>query len=549
MEHVVELVARHEQSEKSKIAVSKWKGGGRFEETSYGELCQKMHTYHRLCAHLAPERMIIPILAGKSADTVAFMLGAMEARRTFCLLNTKYRGPQIEAVLAATNSPFCIIDAAGLVALRGAWKDHPRIARTKWVVLGGSELSGIYADAAQALRAAADVTLIDDHHYGDGESDSSSTAPSADIAAICLFTSGSTGAPKGVLISEADLVARVTAEIAWFDLTKAATLLSILPFSFDVGLNQLLTGLAVGGEIVLLDSWLPADILTASHERKVTGISGVPSIWQDLINAGVRFDTSGRHSALRYITISGGSLSKPYLERLPAAAGGVQIFKTYGQTEAFRATSLRPEDFEKLDSVGKPFPGARVYVVRDDGTRCDAGEVGEVVHTGLGVMMGYLGNVDSDKLRKNPFFGKEDPSALAVFTGDIGYLDHDGYLFLKGRRDGMLKVMGNRVYPQEVTNQILRISGVQEAVVCGVAGEGGQTSVVAFLVTTPDAALSSNVLKRMLGARLPPFMVPREIVLVDHVPRTASGKADERTLVQRYVAGALRGRGGTHGTH
>lgn len=528
MENLFECVQQHAAESAAKVALSKWSPGHGFVETSYGELLHRAQRFAGLLAHQTPPQTIIPLLMRKSADSVACMLAATAVRRPFCFVNTKYRGPQIAAVLDAAASPLCVTDAAGLLALKQAWKDQPTIAHTTWVLTDG---------AADDLRGKADVIVFDDPdrveeqplllpHYAD-----------EGVPAACLFTSGSTGQPKGVLIDAADLMRRVDAEIKWFDLTADDVLLSILPFSFDVGLNQLMTALAVGGELVILDSWLPADIVRAAEVRRVTGISAVPSIWQDMINAGARFDAPNRHAALRYITISGGSLSRTGLQRLPEVVGAAAIFKTYGQTEAFRATSLRPEEYHrKLDSVGKPFPGVHVYVVRDDGTRCDVAEVGEVVHTGLGVMMGYLGDTDgSTKLRPNPFQGKDDPSPFAVFTGDMGYLDDEGFLFLKGRRDSMLKVMGNRLYPQEVSNQIVTIPGVRDAVVVGVTQADGQSRLVAFL-TTSAVELSESAIRRILNAKLPAFMVPKEIVFVGHLPRTPSGKVDERRLVEGLAA-------------
>src|SRR5919197_565477 len=163
----------------------------------------------------------------------------------------------------------------------------------------------------------------------------------------CLFTSGSTGKPKGVLIGERDLTARAWAEAQWYQLTAQDVLLNILPFSFDVGLNQVLSTLCVGCSLVLLHSWLPADILDAVSERQVTGISAVPSIWSDFLNANLRFDTRGRHASLRYMTISGGDLSRENLDRLPATLDGVGIIKTYGQTETFRSAALLPPEFAR----------------------------------------------------------------------------------------------------------------------------------------------------------------------------------------------------------
>jgi acyl-CoA synthetase (AMP-forming)/AMP-acid ligase II len=525
MENLFEFVQRHAEASAAKVALAKWSPGHGFVETSYGELLRTAKHFAGLLGRLTPPQTIIPMLMGKSADSVACMLAATALHRPFCFVNTKYRGPQIAAVLDAADAPLCIADAAGLLALKQAWQGQPRIARTTWVVTSG---------AADDLRGTADVIVFDDQNRG--EDQPMPTLPPADesLAAACLFTSGSTGQPKGVLIDAADLMRRVAAEIAWFDLTADDVLLSILPFSFDVGLNQLMTALAVGGELVILESWLPADILRAADARQVTGISAVPSIWQDMINARARFDPHTRHAALRYITISGGSLSRAALQRLPEVAGAAGIFKTYGQTEAFRATSLRPDQYQrKLDSVGKPFPGVHVYVVRDDGTRCDVAEVGEVVHTGLGVMMGYLGEADgSRKLRPNPFQGKDDPSPFAAFTGDMGYLDDEGFLFLKGRRDSMVKVMGNRVYPQEVTSQIVTIPGVRDAVVVGVTQADGQMRLVAFLTASPGVEVSESAVRRMLNVKLPAFMIPKEIVVVRHIPRTPTGKVDERRLVE-----------------
>ncbi|MFI5364212.1 MAG: class I adenylate-forming enzyme family protein [Candidatus Binatia bacterium] len=544
MEDLFERVVRHADQLAAKVAIAKWKPGAACVETSYAELGRRAKRLAASLARLTAEQAMVPLLVGKSADSIAAMLGVIATRRTFCFLNTKLRGPQIAAVLDAAASPACVVDVLGLVALKGAWKDHPQIARTTWLVIGEDRLTGIYADAAHALGQVAHVVVLRDEDRAAAPALVRPGGPRPQAAGACLFTSGSTGTPKGVLISEEDLVRRAEAEIEWFGLGKEDVLLSILPFSFDVGLNQLLTALAVGAELVLLESWLPADIVAVTERRRVTGISGVPSIWQDMINAGVRFEKQGKHAALRYITISGGSLPKEYLPRLGRIATGVRIFKTYGQTEAFRSTSLRPEDYlTKLDSVGQPFPGVRVYVVREDGTRCAAGEIGEVVHSGLGTMMGYLGEADSlnPKLRRNPFWGENDPSPLAVFTGDLGYLDDAGYLFLKGRRDGMVKVTGNRVYPQEVADQIATIPGIRDVVVTGMTRADGQSTLIAFLAVARGADLSLGAVRKVLGAKLPAFMVPKEIVIVEQIPRTPSGKPDQRRLVEEYAGGCARG--------
>jgi len=414
------------------------------------------------------------------------------------------------------------------MALKDGLTASSAIARTRWVVLRGPEFGPLQERLLTQLRAVAAVEEWDD-------GTTAPAPPSADVPAMlpgcCLFTSGSTGMPKGVLIGQADLHARAAAEVDWYGLRREDVLLNILPFSFDVGLNQLLSAIHVGCELVLLDSWFPRDIMKAVEARQVTGISSVPSIWLDFIAKGQKFDTAGPHLTLRYITVSGGDMSKLHLDLLPTVAPGAQIFKTYGQTEAFRATSLKPHEFAtRPTSVGRPFAGVNLYIVRPDGTRADAGEQGEVVHTGLGVMLGYLGGQDpQNKLRPNPFQGADDPAATAIFTGDLGHVDTEGYLFLAGRRDDMVKITGNRVYPLEVRDQLLTVDGVLLAEVLPVK-TADQTRLAAFVILRPEAKLEPAAIQAQMAARVPSYMVPEKIVVKSEFPRTASGKPDRPAL-------------------
>jgi acyl-CoA synthetase (AMP-forming)/AMP-acid ligase II len=541
MTDLLGLVSAHARRAGSKVAIARWQPGGRYVETTFAALIQNAQEIARWLMEDPQPDGFVPILASKSAGSIACMLAAIAVGRPFCFLNPKYRGLQVATVLEAMGTRICVVDAAGILTLRGAWHEHPRLADTTWVVLPGTPPAGIYQSAVAELRATGRMVDLGSPAPAVGLHWEARRRLDPRAAAACLFTSGSTGQPKGVLIGIADLVDRTIAEIDWFGLTADDVLLSILPFSFDVGLNQLLTTLAVGAEIVLLDSWLPADILATVEQRRVTGISAVPVIWQDMIQSGLRFDRAGRHRPLRYVTVSGGSLAPTHLERLPETVDHADIFKTYGQTETFRSTSLRPEDLRcKPDSVGKAFPGARVYVVREDGSECAPGQAGEVVHSGLGVMLGYLGPdgtaQGNDKKRSNPFSGAEDPSPHAVFTGDWGHLDEEGYLFLHGRRDGMLKVMGNRVYPQEVTNQLLALANVRDGLALGLPTADGQCTLVAFIVPAATGELTVAAVRKQLNQRLPAYMVPKDIFLVDSIPRSATGKPDQSRLLTEYAA-------------
>jgi acyl-coenzyme A synthetase/AMP-(fatty) acid ligase len=533
-----EQVQRHARERPNHVAVWNRLPGGRFEATSYGELAKAARRFaHAFAARLSGDRFI-PLCLDRSPSCIAAMLGAIGAGKAFICLNQKVRLRQVTDILEAAGAQTALVDAAGLTTLRGELRVATAITRARWWLLRGPEFGAVHGRVAARLG---EVAVVEQWEANAVEPDAPAPPPLPHDplrVGCCLFTSGSTGEPKGVLISERDLAARAWAEAQCYQLSAQDVLLNILPFSFDVGLNQVLSAMAAGCTLVLLHSWLPADILDAVGERQVTGISAVPSIWSDFMKARLRFDAHGRHASLRYITVSGGDLSRGKLDRLPAMLDGVGIVKTYGQTETFRSTALLPPQFSgKRQSVGRAFANVRVYVIRGDGTPARAREVGEVVHTGMGVMLGYLNGGDPQgKLRPNPFFGPDDPAPLAVFTGDQGYLDGDGYLYLLGRRDEMLKVSGNRIYPREISAQLAAIDGVAEAEVVGVKLDDGDPHLVAFVVPESSHSLPPMMIRRALAMRLPSFMLPGRVVSLPALPRTANGKPDRQALAARAAA-------------
>jgi acyl-coenzyme A synthetase/AMP-(fatty) acid ligase len=477
MSELVEQLRAHAARQPTKTALIETGVGGAACEISYVELSRRVDQFAWQLAKRFNAPAIVPLMAGKDADTVAAMFALLASGNAFAALNRKLKAPQIESIVRQT----------------------------------------------QAIISAKDLC--------DGERDLAFPILTREQNSVgcCLFTSGSTGTPKGVSISANDLYNRAAAEVNCFGLTADDALLCVLPFSFDVGLNQLTSGVLAGCTIVLSDSWLPADIVRATARFGVTGISAVPAIWNDFLGSGLRFDSA----KLRYVTVSGGDLPVERLQQLKNVISNAGIIKTYGQSETFRSTALLPDEFaQKPASVGRAFGGACLYIVRDDGTRAAPNEPAEIVHTGLGTMLRYLDGDDSN-LRANPFRGPDDPNEQAIFTGDIGRLDEDGFLFIEGRRDAMLKIAGNRVYPQEITNQLLLIPGVAAAEIVAQKNALGETLITAFLVSQTGASLDQTQLRREMVQRLPSYMVPREIVIVDELPRTASGKIDRMALTQR----------------
>ncbi len=466
---------------------------------------------------------LVPMIAPKSPDLVAAMLGAVGAGSAFACLNPKLQLPQLLGALRATSPRLAVVGGASLGLLL-AGKDHPIVRRTRWLAIDTRD-DDESCDQIDALRAVG--VLIDEADLpGETANVLVPLEPSESHRRLgcCLFTSGSTGNPKGVAVSVGDLVDRARTEAAWFSLSTHDVLLSILPFSFDVGLSQLLGALWTGCELVIPRGIVPPiEILESIRERGVTGICGVPTIWQDVIRVWRGRRSDGELARLRFLTISGGSLELHGLRQLAETVPNTEIFKTYGQTETFRSTSLRPDELWTMaDSVGRAYPGVQLRVVRPDNSACDPGEVGEVVHIGMGTMLGYLRD-EGDEWGVRIL---EIDQTKGVMTGDHGYLDSHRYLFLVGRRDSMAKIAGNRVYPAEAAQRARELPGVQEAEVVVVKETGQEPVLVCWIVPEHGVRVDAVELRKALRSLLPSFMIPKHFLSVQTIPRLSNGKPD-----------------------
>ncbi len=209
-----------------------------------------------------------------------------------------------------------------------------------------------------------------------------------DLAAI-LYTSGSTGRPKGVMLSHRNLIAGTRIVRTYLGITAEDRILSVLPFSFDYGLNQLLTSVEQGARIVLLTFQFGADIVKAIVAHGITGLAGVPTIWAILTRATPMLAKTPLPT-LRYITNSGGAVPSETVSRLRTLLPDTRIFLMYGLTEAFRSTYLPPEEIDRRPtSIGKAIPECEMLVVTAEGKRARPGEPGILVHRGPTVSLGY----------------------------------------------------------------------------------------------------------------------------------------------------------------
>lgn len=358
---------------------------------------------------------------------------------------------------------------------------------------------------------------------------------SKDLAAI-LYTSGSTGKPKGVMLSHANVVAGASIVSTYLGITERERILAILPFSFDAGMNQMTTSIQQGGTLVLMTFTFAREIVQMLRKERITGLAGVPTLWNLLAQQNSTL-TRQPLPDLRYITNTGGAMPQTTLAALRAALPTTRVVLMYGLTEAFRSTYLPPEELDRRPgSMGRAIPDTEILVLTEEGQRCKPGEIGELVHRGPTVSLGYWNRPEDTArvLRPNPLL----PAAmgqceLVCYSGDLVKMDEDGFLYFVGRRDTMIKSSGFRISSTEVEEVLYRSGQVSAAAVIGVPDDILGQAIKAFVVPRDGVSIDEERLIKFCGDHLPRYMVPKLIEVLDEMPKTSSGKVDYPALRRR----------------
>ncbi|MBI4271494.1 MAG: AMP-binding protein [Candidatus Rokubacteria bacterium] len=361
----------------------------------------------------------------------------------------------------------------------------------------------------------------------------------ADLALI-IYTSGSTGLPKGVMVSHQNLLSGARIVSDYLDLTEQDVVISLLPFSFDYGLNQLLTTLLRGGTLVLQRSLFPPDICRTLQRENVTGMAGVPTLWQQLTQGHSPFPVT-TFPRLRYITNSGGRLPEATVRLIRRAHPRVAVHLMYGLTEAFRSTCLPPAEVDRRpSSIGKAIPDVEILVLDERGRPCGTGEVGELVHRGANVTLGYWRDPDASArvFRPHPFApGRTGGREVVVYSGDLVTTDAEGYLYFVGRKDQLIKSRGVRVSPDEIEEQIFSSGLVSQVAAFAVPRDEVDSDIVVAVIPRDAAEFREAPLRRFCRGAMPDYMQPRVFWRVEELPLTTSCKVDRPALRAAYLAG------------
>jgi len=346
---------------------------------------------------------------------------------------------------------------------------------------------------------------------------------STDVAQLA-YTSGSTGSPKGVMVSHANLWAAMTAVTTYLGIRPDDRIASILPFSFVYGMSQVLCAVGTGAALMVERSPLAQQLVASLREREVSVLAAVPPLWTQLLGVGA-FRRPPLPS-LRIMTNAGGHLPVETVRELRGAQPQAKLYLMYGLTEVLRSTYLPSNEVDRRpNSIGRAIPGAEVLVVRDDLTRCGPGEIGELVHGGPTVTLGYWQDPEATTRTYRPH--PLHPPAYGervVFSGDLVRRDEEGFLYFVGRRDRLIKSLGYRVSPEEIGDVIQGSGEVAEVVVAGEPDPLRGARIVAHVVLRAGGSIDR--LKRYCGTELPRHMQPARYDVRDVLPKLPNGKYD-----------------------
>ena len=489
------------------------------QRISYSEI----ETRCNRLAHAMVERGLqrgdrVAIWLENSPELVIALFAALKAGAVFLVLNSTTKSEKVEYVLNNCRARALITD-----------RHHARAFYAHWSAVPHLEMAWI-ADELEMIDAQPiGKSLVSLHQ--DFESHALPPSPPVkraidiDLAAL-IYTSGSSGVPKGVMMTHLSMISAATSITTYLESTCDDIILNLLPLSFDYGLYQVLMAFKVGATLLLERSFtFPHPVLEAAVRERITGLPIVPTIAALLLQMDVRrYDLS----TLRYVTSTGAALPAEHIRRLREMFPKARIYSMYGLTECKRVSYLPPDQIDiRPTSVGRGMPNEEVYVVDEQGQRAGAGVIGELVVRGSNVMRGYWEDPAETAKRLRP--GRH-PWEQLLYTGDLFKTDSEGYLYFVGRKDDIIKSRGEKVSPKEIEDVLYRLDGVAEVAVVGVADPILGQAIKAYITRLAGSCITEKDVMRHCAHRLEDFMMPKMVEFRDYLPKTATGKISRREI-------------------
>ncbi|MBF6561111.1 MAG: long-chain-fatty-acid--CoA ligase [Candidatus Binataceae bacterium] len=467
------------------------------------------------------QRDVVAVLDTNSHLYVASYYAAAKAGLTFLPLNYRAKEAELEYMINTASAKVLLVGDRYIDLVT---RIHAKLDNVRCIAIGQGDGS-----MARLTDLIAKATPDEDEAEVEDE----------DVS-VLMYTSGTTSLPKGVMLSFRDFTAYVTANVEMADGTERGTFLVCAPFYHIAGTTALMTNLWTGRKMIVMPQFEPRGWLELVGKEKVTHAFIVPTMMKQVLDDANFARTD--FSSMTNLAYGGAPMPiaviRRAIEAFPAKVGFVNA---YGQTETTSSlTILGPDDhrisgtpaevelkLRRLNSIGKPLPDVEIRVRDDDDKFLAAGQVGEIIIRTPRIMKGYAGRKDDAAL----------PDGWRA-TGDLGWVDEEGYVFFAGRKDDMIIRGGENIAPAEIETVLMSHPAVDEAAVIGTPSvEWGQT-VKAYVVLRPGQTASAKDIQEFCRTRLASFKRPEQIEFIDALPKNALGKILRKELHAREQADA-----------
>ena len=447
------------------------------------------------------------------------------------LLRARGVGPGAVVGVHVDRSPQMVIGMLGILKAGAAYlpldPTHPS-ARLAWI-LTDAAVTTVVTEARHLPRLsgyAADLICLDSLHETSAESSPPAGGAGPEHLAYVMYTSGSTGAPKGVEIAHGSLVNFLHAMRTTLGLTTADVLVAVTTLSFDIAVLELFLPLIVGARVVIVDGTVAADgvrlgdVLTRTHANIM---QATPTTWRLLLDSGWRGDSA-------FTVLCGGEqLPRDLADALLERCG--TVWNLYGPTEAtVWSAAHRVGPGSGSVPIGRPIANTRMYVLDADLQPVPVGHPGNLYIAGIALARGYRNRPEWTAERFIRGFFDDPPEVRLYRTGDRARYRADGSLEYLGREDHQIKLRGFRIEPAEVETALRTHPAVREAIVVARAEGAADSRLVAYVEPTGETTPEPAALRDVVRARLPPYMVPSDILVLDAFPLTPNGKIDRAQL-------------------
>ncbi|MGY4899991.1 amino acid adenylation domain-containing protein [Micromonospora aurantiaca (nom. illeg.)] len=466
-----------------------------WERITYAELDRRATALAGVIFSRGGQGRFVGVLLGRSAQTIVALLAVLKAGAAYVPLDPAYPRARLTEMIEQCGSTLVLTTAAvhdevGEIAVDVLWLDQ-------------AEHDAVTDVFAEPERRPSDPAYV-------------------------MFTSGTTGRPKAIVVSHHNVVNLATG-VDYVELNPARTVLQFAPLSFDASTFEIWGALLNGARLVVA----PEELLESEQMGQVLANHSIDTMWLTAALFHRIVDTD--LSALQPVTqlLAGGDvLSADHVRRALAAVPGRTVVNGYGPTETTTFACCHrmstPEDAGHPVPIGRAVPGARLWIMTREGQPAAAGEAGELWIAGDGVSLGYWQDPAENSRKFVPEPGS--PHSRAYRTGDLVRARDDGALEFLGRIDDQMKVRGYRIEPAEVEAALIEQPTICRAAVTAQEFRAGDKRLVAYLVLSPGAELHVPQLRRALSAKLPAYLIPARYVVLDDLPVTRNGKVDRRAL-------------------